>query len=348
MGSDRALTVSGDARERLEPADVEAGGLLAASHVHRYEFAARLCAGRRVLDLCCGAGYGAAILARSAASVHGVDISAEAIDTARSEHGGEEPGRVTFEREDALACLRALPAGSFDVVVCFEGLEHVADPSAVLGEMVRLAESGTAMILSLPNSRGFEEENEFHLTDYGYEEMRAVSERFRDAIVFSQYLAEASLVVRTIPDPSSEVRGRLLGTPGDDAWANHWLILVGLDGGDADGAEAALTFAVADHHNEYMRILERANAELHRTNQRLARGWLGVHDAAAAGTELRRRELEAEVVELARALRLSKAALSAPRYRAVDALRRLAFRFPVLSLLLQLRSRFIQRRTPER
>jgi 2-polyprenyl-3-methyl-5-hydroxy-6-metoxy-1,4-benzoquinol methylase len=348
MGSDRALTVSGDARERLEPADVEAGGLLAASHVHRYEFAERLCAGRRVLDLCCGAGYGTAILARSAASVHGVDISAEAIAAARSEHGGEEPDRITFEREDALACLRALPAGCFDVVVCFEGLEHVADPSGVLTEMVRHAESGTALILSLPNSRGFEERNEFHLTDYGYEEMRAVSQRFRDAIVFSQYLAEASLVVRANPDPSSEVRGRLVGTPGDDAWANHWLILVGVDGAEAEGAEAALALAVADHHNEYMRILERANAELHRTNQRLARGWLGVHNAAAAGAELRRRQLEAEVAELARDLNLSKAALRAPRYRAVDALRRLAFMLPGLAQLLRLRSRFIQRRTPER
>jgi 2-polyprenyl-3-methyl-5-hydroxy-6-metoxy-1,4-benzoquinol methylase len=348
MGGDRALTVSEHARERLEPADVEAGGLLAASHVHRYEYAARLCAGRRVLDLCCGAGYGAGILARSAASVHGVDISAEAIAAACSEHGAEEPDRVTFEREDALAYLRALPAGRFDVVVCFEGLEHVADPSALVAEMVRLAESGMALILSLPNSRGFEERNEFHLTDYGYEEMRAVSERFRDAIVLSQYLAEASLLVRTNLDPASEVRGRIVDTPGDDAWANHWLILVGVDGAEAGAAEAALALAVADHHNEYMRILERANAELHRTNQRLARGWLGVHDAAAAGAEARRRKLEAEVVELARDLNLRKAALSAPRYRAVDALRRLAFMLPGVAQLLRLRSRFIQRRSPER
>jgi SAM-dependent methyltransferase len=338
------------AQERLDPADIEAGGLLAASHVHRYEFAAQLVGGRRVLDLCCGSGYGSRILARSASSVHGVDVAADAIANAVAQDG-PEADRPTFERADALGYVRTLGAEEFDIVVCFEGLEHVDDPEALVSELVRLVEGGTALILSIPNSRGFDEQNEFHLTDYGYDEMIAMRENFRGAIVRSQYLAEASLIVDDDSRAKSELRGRLVDDPGDPAWANHWLILAGVDAAEVDGAQAALTLAAAAYHNEYMRTLELANEELLRANVRLGRTRLGVHDAAAASTEAHRTELEAQVGELTRKLEAQraetqrqKAKLTAPRYRAVDAIRTLAFTVPGVAVLLRARSRSIQRR----
>jgi 2-polyprenyl-3-methyl-5-hydroxy-6-metoxy-1,4-benzoquinol methylase len=49
-------------------------------HWHRYHFASRWVAGKRVLDVACGEGYGAALLARRAAHVTGVDLSAAAIE----------------------------------------------------------------------------------------------------------------------------------------------------------------------------------------------------------------------------------------------------------------------------
>jgi SAM-dependent methyltransferase len=362
MGSDQALTPSTDAKERLGPADLRAGGLLAATHVHRYELAARLCAGRRVLDLCCGTGYGARILAREAAAVHGVDLSEEALATARSDLRGDGSGPLTFERDDALDYLRARAKGEFEAIVCFEGLEHLPDPDAVVAELVRLVEDGALLLFSLPNSRGFEEENEFHVTDYGYEEMLAVADRFRDPVVLSQYLGEASLILPPDAGPGSEARGRLVDSGAEDApsavWANHWLIVVGPELAHVEQARAGLALAAAPNHNEYMRQLERTNAELRRTNARMARAWLGVHDAAAAAPEARREKLEARIAELEQELERereiaktnhelmleSKAALEAPRYRVVDAIRTLAFRVPGLATVLRLRSRWVQRR----
>jgi methylase of polypeptide subunit release factors len=106
--------VAPDAQERLDPADIEAGGLLAASHVHRYEFAAQLVGGRRVLDLCCGSGYGSRILAATAGSVHGVDVAADAVATAVAQDGRGEADRLNFECADAVSYLRTLGADELD------------------------------------------------------------------------------------------------------------------------------------------------------------------------------------------------------------------------------------------
>src|SRR5689334_14566703 len=54
-------------------------------HWHRYHFAAHWAAGREVLDVACGEGYGTALLAaRGAKRVTGVDLSAQAVAHART------------------------------------------------------------------------------------------------------------------------------------------------------------------------------------------------------------------------------------------------------------------------
>ena len=48
-------------------------------HWHRYAFASQFAADLKVLDAACGEGYGAYLLAGSAAEVVGVDLSEEAV-----------------------------------------------------------------------------------------------------------------------------------------------------------------------------------------------------------------------------------------------------------------------------
>jgi len=312
---DRALTAAGGdgAHERLEAADIERGGLLAISHVHRYELAAALCESARVLDLGCGTGYGSRILATTAAAVHGVDVAAAAVEAATASLHEAERERLTFERADAHAYLRSLGQDRFDAVVCFEALEHVPDPDAVLDELARLAHGGTRLILSIPNSRGFEEENEFHATDYGFEEMRAAAARLGGVTILEQHLAEASLLMPSRPAGELELHGRLAARDAGDApWANHWLLLVNVDDGAVEGARARLGLAAGANHNAYMRQLEEANAELRRANTRLARRRLGVHDAAAASVLRRLEERGDREASAAKA-----AAAEAEKWRAI-------------------------------
>lgn len=298
MAGHDAVSESEGARERLEPEDAHDGSLLAASHLHRYEFAAELCDGMRVLDLCCGTGYGSALLARRAASVHGVDVASAAIATAQALVAPEDGHRMGFETADALEHLRASGTTAYDVIVCFEGLEHVPDPDAVLAEIARFTKSGARAILSFPNSRGFDEENEFHVTSYGWERVQTVASDFPDALLLSQYLAEGSWISCSGAADATDVAGRLVGQ--DDAapeWANHWVLLIGFDAAATIRARARMALAVAPAHNAYMHHLERANAALRTTNARLSRSWLGVHDAAAASV-VRRMQDELDAVKV--------------------------------------------------
>ncbi|HMA32703.1 MAG TPA: class I SAM-dependent methyltransferase, partial [Casimicrobiaceae bacterium] len=58
-------------------------GEIAHEHWHRYAFARRYAAGRRVLDVACGEGYGCVLLAAVAAHVVGVDVDARTLAHAR-------------------------------------------------------------------------------------------------------------------------------------------------------------------------------------------------------------------------------------------------------------------------
>jgi 2-polyprenyl-3-methyl-5-hydroxy-6-metoxy-1,4-benzoquinol methylase len=104
-------------------------------HVPRYALARTLARGKTVLDFGCGTGYGAALLAETAARVTGLDIDAGAVAWAGQTH---RAANLEFVRADDLGA--SLPAKSFDLVTCFEMIEHVdhATQQAVIASFARL------------------------------------------------------------------------------------------------------------------------------------------------------------------------------------------------------------------
>ncbi len=336
MAGDGLIGTQSDEKERLEAEDIAAGDLLAATHLHRYELAAALIGTARVLDLCCGTGYGSRVLADAGAAVHGVDVAAEAVRSAERQPAPDGPGSMTFEAADALDYVRTLGADRFDAIVCFEGVEHVPDPDALADELARLAAGGVRVVLSLPNSRAFEERNRFHATDFGWEESQALISRFDGAVVLQQYLLEGSLIL-PVGERPPEVPARLVGEPerDDPAWAGHWLMLAGFEEDAARAAAARFAFAAQPNQNAYMRDLERTNEGLWRENSRMARRWLGLHDAAAASVE-RRLEEQTESARKCKEIADNndwarqglQRRLDSPGHRLVDAIRDLVFSVP--------------------
>jgi len=119
---------------------------IAYEHWHRYAWAARLVAGKRVIDAACGEGYGSHILAASAARVTGYDLSDEAIAHATQRYGSES---LDFCQADVTRL--PLGDGEVDVVVSFETLEHLEAQDAMLAEFRRVLRPDGFMLISSPD-----------------------------------------------------------------------------------------------------------------------------------------------------------------------------------------------------
>jgi GT2 family glycosyltransferase/glycosyltransferase involved in cell wall biosynthesis/SAM-dependent methyltransferase len=131
-------------------------------HYHRYLWAASVVEGRRVLDLGSGEGFGAAILADSAAHVLGLDVDEPTVEHSRLNYAGPN---LEFELGTATD-LTAHPDGSFGAVVAFEVIEHVLEQERVLAEVARVLSDDGILVISTPDRRMYSkmraEPNIFH------------------------------------------------------------------------------------------------------------------------------------------------------------------------------------------
>lgn len=143
-------------------------------HMHRYAYAAPLVRGKRVLDAACGEGYGSALLAQSAASVLGLDLSDEAIAHARARY---QQAGLQFAQTDVTA-LDELADGSFDVIVSFETLEHVQAQERMLAGFARLLAPGGLLLISTPDKHNYSDvpgyQNEHHVRELYRPEFEAL------------------------------------------------------------------------------------------------------------------------------------------------------------------------------
>lgn len=158
--------------ERVVPGQVDVD--LWNEHLARYLFAARIARRRRVLDIGCGAGYGSAELAHTATAVTGVDISPEAVALAQSSYIAPN---LRFLAASATSI--PFPDASFDLITCFEVIEHIHDWSSLLSEARRLLTAGGQFIVSTPNKSYYAESrlqigpNPYHVHEFEYEEFTA-------------------------------------------------------------------------------------------------------------------------------------------------------------------------------
>ncbi|MEX0691084.1 MAG: class I SAM-dependent methyltransferase [Gemmatimonadales bacterium] len=109
----------------------------------RYQVAAELASGRRVLEIGCGSGHGLGLIARRARSVVGGDLSPTLLAAGRRHYGAAMPlVRLSAER---------LPFadGTFDLVLFFEATYYVPDMGAAFSEVAHvLAPGGTVLFVN--------------------------------------------------------------------------------------------------------------------------------------------------------------------------------------------------------
>ncbi|UZW54137.1 bifunctional 2-polyprenyl-6-hydroxyphenol methylase/3-demethylubiquinol 3-O-methyltransferase UbiG [Sphingobium sp. JS3065] len=103
-------------------------------------------AGRRALDVGCGAGLLSEPLARMGATLTALDAAEENIAVARSHADGQ--GLAIDYRATPV---EQLEESGFDLVTSMEVIEHVADPAAFIAALAQKLAPDGLLILSTPN-----------------------------------------------------------------------------------------------------------------------------------------------------------------------------------------------------
>lgn len=156
-------------------------------HLAVYEWIAARVAGRRVVDMACGEGYGSDVLAASAASAVGVDANREAHEHARLRY---VRSNLRFERD--LVESFAEPC---DAVVFLQTIEHVQDPGAILEHFKSMLAAGAAgrdgagvayvstpNLLTLAPPGAEKSDNPWHVKEYRAAEFRELCEAHFDRV----------------------------------------------------------------------------------------------------------------------------------------------------------------------
>jgi GT2 family glycosyltransferase/SAM-dependent methyltransferase/glycosyltransferase involved in cell wall biosynthesis len=269
-------------------------------HMHRYLWAAQLVAGKRVLDLGSGEGFGAAILSEAASEIVGVDLDERTVEHATLNWSSES---ISFLQGSALD-LSAFEDGSFDAVVAFEIVEHVDDQGRMLAEIDRVLSDDGILIISTPDRRLYSEasgqKNPFHERELTHEEFSSLLESaFAKTAIWGQrtitgsHLGAIDLASDEVPVARSDFFIEREGEEWRIAGPPAGLYLVAL-ASNAELPAAPASSTLGDCGLELLRARER---DTNRAADELAKGLVVERDeaeqrASGAHVELERREAD--------------------------------------------------------
>lgn len=146
--------------------------LMIARHMRAYRFAKEYIYSRRILDIGCGEGYGTHYLAEFAKDIMGIDYDLAVIDYAKSKYQRINLKYAAIDIKD----LNNIN-DKFDVICCFQVIEHILDPVGFLSNVNNLLEDGSIFLCSTPNkldaSPGSDIPlNQFHVREYLYKDFK--------------------------------------------------------------------------------------------------------------------------------------------------------------------------------
>jgi SAM-dependent methyltransferase len=120
-------------------------------------------AGKKVLDVGCGNGYVLSRYAAQGATVHGLDLTEQALALSRKRFDlvGLK-GAFELTDGDKIPCAD----DSFDVVCSMGVLHHIADPRPMIREMQRVLRPGGQLILMFYHKNSFRNAVAFRLRKY--------------------------------------------------------------------------------------------------------------------------------------------------------------------------------------
>jgi 2-polyprenyl-3-methyl-5-hydroxy-6-metoxy-1,4-benzoquinol methylase len=109
------------------------------------------------LEIGCGEQYGVRLLAHKAKEYY-------CLDKFEKEISGEDYPWVIFQRQEVPPLN--FESNKFDVVICFQVLEHIKDDKTLISEIFRVLKPGGILFLSTPNKSMSLTRNPWHIREY--------------------------------------------------------------------------------------------------------------------------------------------------------------------------------------
>jgi len=159
------------------------------NHVARYDLAKKWLSDGRVLEIGCGYGAGACLLAPSYSEYVGVDADPAAINWARRNVAPTVSHSAFLTAEEFQASEMIM---GFDCAIAFEVLEHVHQPRDWIGNLILSTRPGGFVILSTPNGASSRHQRtlfrtSFHIDEYDIHELeQLLTGSGRDYLYFKE------------------------------------------------------------------------------------------------------------------------------------------------------------------
>lgn len=242
--------------ERMEPFVYEEATL---EHLHRYALAMNFAEGKVVLDIACGEGYGANLIAEKAEKVIGIDIDETTINNAAKKY--KRPNLV-FKKGSATNL--PLEENQFDVIISFETIEHIEQQDQMLTEIKKVLKPGGLLIISTPDKKTYSDEtgfrNKFHVKElYKEEFISLIQGYFKYQKVLQQNFVHGSLILGNDDGSIKIYEGNFDGIDSRIPNTLFWIILA------SDESIEEVSSSVF-HDKEFLnKILEAEIASLKRT-----------------------------------------------------------------------------------
>lgn len=244
-------------------------------HVQRYRAILALAAGKTVLDVATGAGYGGQILAERAKMVCGLEIDPEAVALAKERYGD---ANLFFIRGSVNSL--PFPAGTFDLLVSFETIEHLSEETqkAFLQEIKRVLKPGGLLVMSTPDRLIYSDlpdyHNEYHLKEFYRNEYSAfLGSYFRQVKIWEQvallsYLIATGIEVTLRQIHISSSQGSLQG---------KYLVALCSDGMIPEVSLGCITLDCEGLHQKKIDRVIALQGEIEGKNQDIKNVWDEVH-----------------------------------------------------------------------
>ncbi len=139
-----------------------------------YEFAKKISAGKTVIDIACGEGYGPDLLATTASRVIGLDYDTPTINQARRRYKRPNLQFITGNLFNIDQCVGGIKS---DVVCSFQTIEHFIDHDAFIQAIKSAGKPGGTVVITTPNKNVFPSYNPYHLHELDYVSLKSLLEK---------------------------------------------------------------------------------------------------------------------------------------------------------------------------